>query len=66
MDDIELAIRASIFGDGGKNFVRCRHLENATVRGIMPRITGPGVDVNERSERATLFRLRFICFYAAP
>ena len=27
---------------------------------LTARITGPGVDVNERSERTTLFRLRFI------
>jgi len=28
------------------------------------RITGPGFDVDERSERATLFRLRFIRLFA--
>jgi len=36
------------------------HLARCEVCRITFRITGPGVDVNERSEPARLFRLRFI------
>jgi len=32
---------------------------------VTTRITGPGVDVDERSERETLFRLRFIRLISA-